>query len=217
MAQPDAVYDALFYNYSPDIIIDRIAGIPVVIAPRFKLKYFAKNDDDAVSYALNLSNQLANAGIYHIVLLKTSLSLTATAAGTYRFPSKALLIGNWDSVYPVVVEYIFISPTRLGFTQYLFNISGGFTISLPSGTVPNINYANVQNYFKGNNVAVAAGATSLAVSLSLTLPNTNYAVYVTPQWNTSVWVTGKTTTGFTINFGTAAPTGGSALDWVIFF
>jgi len=217
MAQPDAVYDALFYNYSPDIIIDRIAGIPVVIAPRFKLKYFAKNDDDAVSYALNLSNQLANAGIYHIVLLKTSLSLTATAAGTYPFPSKALLIGNWDSVYPVVTEFIFISPTRLGFTQYLFNISGSFTISLPGGTIPNINYANVQNYLKGNNVAVAAGATSLAVTLSLTLPNTNYAVYVTPQWNTSVWITGKTTTGFTINFGTAAPTGGSALDWVIFF
>ena len=43
------------------------------------------------------------------------------------------------------------------------------------------------------------------------------AVYVTPQWNTTVWITGKTTTGFTINFGTAAPTGGSALDWVIFF
>ena len=115
------------------------------------------------------------------------------------------------------MEYIFISPTRLGFTQYLFNISGGFTISLPSGTVPNINYANVQNYFKGNNVAVAAGATSLAVTLSTALPNTNYAVYVTPQWNTSVWITGKTTTGFTTNFGTAAPTGGSYVDWVIFF
>jgi len=43
------------------------------------------------------------------------------------------------------------------------------------------------------------------------------AVYVTPQWNTTVWITGKTTTGFTINFGTAAPTGGSYVDWVIFF
>jgi len=70
---------------------------------------------------------------------------------------------------------------------------------------------------KGTMFRVAAGATSLAVTLSQALPSTNYAVYVTPQWNTSVWVTGKTTTGFTINFGTAAPTGGSALDWVVFF
>jgi len=200
-----------------DIIIDSIGGSKVVISPRLNAFHVATSDDDAVSYALNLSNQLSNAGIYHIVLLKTSLSLTATAVGTYSFPSKALLIGNWDSVYPVVIEYIFISPTKIGFTQYLFNISGGFQIYLPGGSIPNINSANLQNFYKGNNVSVAAGATSLAVTLSQALPSTNYAVYVTPQWNTSVWVTGKTKTGFTINFGTAAPTGGSALDWVIFF
>ena len=217
MAQPDAVYDALFYNYSPDIIIDRIAGIAVVIAPRFKLKYFAKSDDDAISYALNLSNQLASAEIYHIVLFRAVLSPT----NTYSFNrAYALLIGNVPSNV-----YNYSSSTSIIANSNISSIYGNFTqvnivalaFANAAGNIPNITYANLQNYFKGNNIAVAAGATSLAVTLSTTLPNTNYAVYVTPQWNTSVWVTGKTTTGFTINFVTAAPTGGSYVDWVIFF
>jgi len=220
MAQPDAVYDALFYNYSPDIIIDRIAGIPVVIAPRFKLKYFAKNDDDAISYALNLSNQLASARIYHIVLFKVGLS----PVNTYSFnPTYALLIGNVPtnkvtSGFSITVGGNIIVGGNLdvGNNSNLNSINA-YALYLDNGQIPNIYGANVQNSFKGNNVAVAAGATSLAVTLSTTLPNTNYAVYVTPQWNTSVWVTGKTTTGFTINFGTAAPTGGSYVDWMIFF
>jgi len=204
-AQPDAVYDALFYNYSPDIIIDRIAGITVVIAPRFKLKYFAKSDDDAVSYASNLSNQLSNARIYNSVLFKVPLSLT----NNYSFnQTYSLLIGNIpvNNVYAIMI----------GFTSVINQVIA-YQVNVNGGNIPNITNANVQNIFKGNNVAVAAGATSLAVSLSKTLSNTNYAVYVTPQWNTSVWITGKTTTGFTINFGTAAPTGGSYVDWVMFF
>ena len=213
MAQPDAVYDALFYNYSPDIIIDRIAGIAVVIAPRFKLKYFAKSDDDAISYALNLSNQLANASIYHIVLFKVGLSPANTYSFNYQY---ALLIGN---IPGNVVNY---SSGLIFYNNYM-RISGNITLVPNSQIVgygmgnPTIVNVNISNAVKGNNVAVAAGATSLAVSLSVILPSTNYAVYVTPQWNTSYWITGKTTTGFTINFGTAAPTGGSALDWVIFF
>ena len=204
-AQPDAVYDALFYNYSPDIVIDRIAGIAVVIAPRFKLKYFAKSDDDAVSYALNLSNQLASASIYHTVLFKVLLNI----ANNYSFnPTYALLIGNIPyNVYTASLS-VRIANQNIWINGFIY--IGGITI-------PNILNAMLSNYLRGNNIAVAAGATSLAVSLPVTLPNTNYAVYVTPQWNTSVWITGKTTTGFTINFGTAAPTGGSALDWVIFF
>jgi len=226
MSQPDAVYDALFYNYSPDIIIDRIAGIAVVIAPRFKLKYFAKSDDDAISYALNLSNQLASASIYHIVLFKVGLS----PVNNYTFnPTYALLIGNVPtnkvtSGFNITAG----SPSVPAGNLYVggnlgvgnnsnLNFVNAYSLNLDSGQIPNIYGANLQNFFKGNNVAVAAGATSLAVTLPITLPSTNYAVYVTPQWNTSYWITGKTTTGFTINFGTAAPTGGSYVDWVIFF
>jgi len=200
-----------------DIIIDSIGGSKVVISPRLNVFYVTTSDDDAISYALNLSNQLASAKIYHVVLFKVPLS----PVNIYSFNATqyALLIGNVPANvynYSGGLQVIIDGNVPRIRTQGSIYVSASGQINPSLGAFPNITNAMLQNYLKGNNVAVAAGATSLAVSLPLTLPNTNYAVYVTPQWNTSVWVTGKTTTGFTINFGTAAPTGGSALDWVIF-
>ncbi len=40
----------------------------------------------------------------------------------------------------------------------------------------------------------------------------NFSVTVAPQWNTTIWITSKATTGFRINFGTA-PGSTTALDW----
>jgi len=196
-----------------DIIIDSIGGSKVVISPRLNAFHVATSDDDAISYALNLSNQLSSASIYHIVLFKVGLS----PANTYSFNvTYALLIGNVPSN---VWNYSFglrFYNNNIGLNGVIA-LNGGAQIQGPNQNYPVITGVNISNTFKGNNVAVAAGATSLAVTLSQNLNTTNYAVYVTPQWNTTVWITGKTTTGFTINFGTAAPTGGSALDWVIFF
>jgi hypothetical protein len=51
---------------------------------------------------------------------------------------------------------------------------------------------------------------------SMQEPDANYGVMVTPNWNTTVWITRKATTGFTMNFGTAAPRDGSGMvDWLI--
>ena len=190
-----------------DIIIDSIGGSKVVISPRLNAFHVATSDDDAINYALNLSKQLANAGIYHIILFKVPLS----PVNTYSFSSVAsyaLLIGNIpDNVAGYSINLMFKYSNIVFASQIICNGVNAY---------PNIFPVAIGNFLKGNNVSVAAGATSLAVTFPVTLPNTNYAVYVTPQWNTSVWITGKTTTGFTINFGTAAPTGGSALDWVIF-
>lgn len=59
----------------------------------------------------------------------------------------------------------------------------------------------------GNRVAVAvtAAATTVAITFPRTEVDTNYGVNATPNWGTTVWVTNKTTTGCTVNFGTAAP------------
>lgn len=77
---------------------------------------------------------------------------------------------------------------------------------------------NIIPHWKAVNQAVSSGATTLSVSFSgLSLNDQNdasFAVLVTPQWDTTVWVTSKATTGFTINFGTA-PGADSALDWLI--
>jgi hypothetical protein len=66
----------------------------------------------------------------------------------------------------------------------------------------------------GINTAVSAAATSLSVTFATPEPNAAYAVSITPFWNTTYWLTVKTATGFTINFGTA-PSGASNLDWTI--
>lgn len=49
---------------------------------------------------------------------------------------------------------------------------------------------------------------------SMQEPDAHYAVIVTPAWNTTVWVTDKATTGFTVHFGTA-PSSDSSFDWFI--
>ena len=66
------------------------------------------------------------------------------------------------------------------------------------------------------NVAVPQAANSITVTLPVAEPDTSYGVSVVPQWNTSVYVTSKTATTFVIGFGTAAPSGGSKLDWIVF-
>lgn len=59
----------------------------------------------------------------------------------------------------------------------------------------------------GNQVqlAVTLAATTTAVTFARTEPDTSYGVQATPSWGTTVWVTNRTTTGFTLNFGTGAP------------
>ncbi|MEM4167704.1 MAG: hypothetical protein QXW98_04615 [Candidatus Caldarchaeum sp.] len=61
-------------------------------------------------------------------------------------------------------------------------------------------------------VAVPAGTTSTTVIDPDT--NDNYTIIVEVSWNTTVFITGKTATGFTINFGTAVPSGGRTIKWI---
>lgn len=53
--------------------------------------------------------------------------------------------------------------------------------------------------------AVTLAATSVAVVFPREEPDAGYGVVATPNWGTTVWVTNKSTTGCTINFGTGAP------------
>lgn len=59
----------------------------------------------------------------------------------------------------------------------------------------------------GNQIAVpvTAAATTKAITFPRQEPDTKYGVLVTPNWLTTFSVTGKTTSGCTVNFGTAAP------------
>lgn len=44
----------------------------------------------------------------------------------------------------------------------------------------------------------------------------NYQIVATPSWDTTVWVTGQATTGFTLNFGTATPDANQTVSWLLF-
>lgn len=43
----------------------------------------------------------------------------------------------------------------------------------------------------------------------------SFGIVVTPSWNTKYWITGKATSGFTVNFSDPAPAG-ATFDWFLF-
>jgi hypothetical protein len=75
-------------------------------------------------------------------------------------------------------------------------------------------YISFSNNIRGYNTSVTAATTTKAVTFGTAHPDANYAVLCTPNWNTTCFVSGKTTTGFTLNFGTAAPAG-QLVDWFV--
>lgn len=70
----------------------------------------------------------------------------------------------------------------------------------------------------GNGIAVVVPATDTTVDVPLAIAeqDTEYGVVVTPDWLTTVRVTSKTATQFTVDFGTAAPGGGGLIDYIVF-
>lgn len=76
------------------------------------------------------------------------------------------------------------------------------------------NYITFSNNVRGRNIAVNASNTTQAVTFATAHADANYAVFCTPNWNTSCFVTNKTTTGFTLNYGTAAPAA-QLVDWLV--
>lgn len=58
--------------------------------------------------------------------------------------------------------------------------------------------------------------TSKAVSFDAAFDDTSYAVNIDIGWQSSVWVTNKTTSGFTINVGSShGQTGNMTVPWSI--
>jgi hypothetical protein len=62
--------------------------------------------------------------------------------------------------------------------------------------------------------ALKSPPSAMVDETSMIEPDANYAVLVVPNWSTTCFVTNKATTGFTINFGTAAPPG-ATVDWLM--
>ena len=70
------------------------------------------------------------------------------------------------------------------------------------------------NNLRGINIAVQAACAQFEVHFPRAESDANYAVSITPNWMTSYCVSAKTNTGFTVHFGSAAPTN-AKFDWII--
>jgi hypothetical protein len=67
---------------------------------------------------------------------------------------------------------------------------------------------------EGLNISVPNAAGSVVVTLTIAEPDTNYAVVIETNWGTTHFITAKLKTGFTANFGTAAPAS-ATMSWMI--
>ena len=66
-----------------------------------------------------------------------------------------------------------------------------------------------------HSLSVTAAAVTKAVTLAKPEQDASYGVLVTPNWLTTFRVTAKSKTGFTVDFGTAAPAS-AAIDYLVF-
>ena len=55
-------------------------------------------------------------------------------------------------------------------------------------------------------LAVSSGDSTAVVTFGTAMPDTNYAVFGMPDWSSILYVSAKSTAGFTITYGTS-PTG----------
>jgi hypothetical protein len=80
----------------------------------------------------------------------------------------------------------------------------------------NSNSFGLSSNVRGINVSVPASATSLSVTFGTAYSNSTYAVFCTPNFDSTCYVSNKTDSGFQLNFGTAAPGGGTGtVDWLV--
>lgn len=94
--------------------------------------------------------------------------------------------------------------------QTLDVLSGSLTVTGTSSSNAEIGFsANI----RGKLEAVTTSATSLAIT-GKTYTDASYGVLCTPTWDTTCFVSNRTATGFTLNFGTAAPAS-ATVDWLV--
>jgi hypothetical protein len=93
-------------------------------------------------------------------------------------------------------------------------VSLSSTLTVAGNATFNGDYVGFSNNVRGINQAITTGATTLAVAFGTAHADAAYAVNCTPSYDTTCFATNKTTTGFILNFGTAAPAS-AAVDWFV--
>ncbi len=121
-------------------------------------------------------------------------------------PGAKLHVISSDNATPTLIVQ-----AKTGQTAELLNVKDSSGASLVKVTVDGGLALN--NNARGINASVTQTATSLAVAFPTAYPSATYAVLCTPNYGTTCYVTNQTTSGFTLNFGTAAPSG-ATVSWL---
>lgn len=109
-------------------------------------------------------------------------------------------IGNYNT-YGLFI----LRPTGTAKAILVWNSSNAFSFSVaPRGTIGTSQ--------SGAKIALAQAITTKAITWAIAEPDTNYEVYASTTYSTTIFVTAKTTSGCTINFGTATPDANQTLD-----
>lgn len=100
--------------------------------------------------------------------------------------------------------------TNLTLTVQNLAVSGTLTVTGAATFNGDITFsANT----RGKDQAITLAATTLVIT-GKTYPDASYSAVCTSNYNTTCFVTGKTSTGFTLNFGTVAPAS-ATVDWLV--
>jgi hypothetical protein len=121
---------------------------------------------------------------------------------------------NGDLVVTVLVDGITIGGDGAGTPLFVIPpvVIAGTGISI-TGTLPNLTISATGTGAAAKGVqAITAGSWNQAVALG---PTPHTVVMATPNWNTTVYVTGDSSAGFTLNFGTSCPPGGGSVMWMV--
>ncbi|HEX6977454.1 MAG TPA: hypothetical protein VF185_03860, partial [Patescibacteria group bacterium] len=102
-----------------------------------------------------------------------------------------------------------IQPLALGGVEFL---GGILKMDIKGNIVINTGHILGNNSFRGT-VVIKGGSSTVYVAQSTPWDTIPVSVTLTPSYNTNVWVTNKTTTGFLINVGNVSATDQS-IDWL---
>ncbi|MGI0010478.1 MAG: glycosyl hydrolase family 28-related protein [Nitrosopumilaceae archaeon] len=111
------------------------------------------------------------------------------------------------------IDVTFFGMTADGFKRriYLGTVSGVYNGYYETALNLNSTFNIANLTFTGRRTIPNAGIDGT----SMIEPDANYAVIITPSWLTTIRVTSKATTGFTVDFGTATPDANQTVDYFI--
>jgi hypothetical protein len=163
---------------------------------------------NSVPTAQNDAGSTLPAGTYYYAVTRhtrrgeTGIESLTSVGNNYRSVTissgQRVDMSSFGGTFPVGSTYRWYRGTQLG------RFSGYFETT-------NSSFSDTGQAFDGADMPPSIGVSVPANHE----PDANYAVVVTTNWGTTAWVTNKTATGFTINFGTAAPSGAEA-QWLLF-